>query len=72
MDMHWVVTFASQSNPTAQINIVKSDVQFLTNDHVTITIEVSDVDNFYEKAKQLKYEITYPITNEPCGSVRSF
>jgi hypothetical protein len=40
MDMHWVVTFASQSNPTAQINIVKSDAQFLTN--------------------------------EPCGSVRSF
>jgi predicted enzyme related to lactoylglutathione lyase len=71
MDMHWVITFASPTNPTAQINIVKSDLQFSTNDHVTITIEVSDVDSLYEKAKQHKYEITYPITNEPWG-VRRF
>jgi predicted enzyme related to lactoylglutathione lyase len=72
MDMHWVVTFASPSNPTAQINIVKSDAQFLKNGHVTIRIEASDVDSLYEKAKRLKYEITYPITNEPRGPVRRF
>lgn len=72
MDMHWVVTFASPSNPTAQINIVKSDNQFSSNDHVTITIEVSDIDSLYEKANQLGYEITYPITNEPWGPVRRF
>jgi predicted enzyme related to lactoylglutathione lyase len=72
MDMHWVVTFASLSNPTAQINIVKSDNQFSSNDHVTITIEVSDVDSLYEKAKESGYEITYPITNETWGPVRRF
>jgi predicted enzyme related to lactoylglutathione lyase len=72
MDMHWVVTFASPSNPTSQLNIVKSDKVFSSNDHITITIEVSDVDTLYEKANQLGYEITYPITNEPWGPIRRF
>ena len=72
MDMHWVLTFASTSNPTAQINIVKSDNLFISNDHVTISIEVSDVDGLYEKAKNLNYEIAYPLTNELWGPVRRF
>ena len=65
MDMHWVLTFASPTNPTAQINIVKSEKNFISNAHVTISIEVADVDSLYEKAKELDYEITYPLTNEP-------
>lgn len=28
MDMYWVVTFASPSNPTSQLKIVKSDKNF--------------------------------------------
>lgn len=72
MDLHWVLTFASPSNPTAQINIVKSENRFVSNDHVTVSIEVEDVDTLYEKAKVLGYEITYPITNEPWGMVRRF
>ncbi|MGC4104153.1 VOC family protein [Ferruginibacter sp.] len=72
MDMHWVVTFASPSNPTAQINIVQSDKEFASNDHITITMEVADVDSLFEKATAAGYEITYPLTNEPWGSVRRF
>lgn len=72
MDMHWVITFASPSNPTAQINIVQSDTSFVSNDQVTISLEVADVDFLYERAKELNYEITYPITNEPWGLVRRF
>lgn len=72
MDMHWVVTFASTSNATAQLNIVQSEQVFSSNDHVTITIEVADVDVLYEKAKLSGYEITYPNTNEPWGNVRRF
>ena len=72
MDMHWVLTFASPSNPTAQINIVKSEKDFISNDHITISIEVSEVDRLYEKAKELNYEITYPLTDEPWGPVRRF
>jgi predicted enzyme related to lactoylglutathione lyase len=71
MDMQWVITFASPSNPTAQINVVKSDNEFSSNDQITISVEVSDIDHLYNKAKQLHYEITYPITDEPWG-VRRF
>ncbi len=72
MDMHWVLTFASPSNPSAQINIVKSEKDFISNDHITISIEVADVDSLYEKAKKAGYEITYPLTNETWGPVRRF
>ena len=72
MDLHWVITFASPSNPAAQLNIVKSEKDFVSNDHVTITMEVPDVDTLYEKAKALHLEITYPLTNEPWGLVRRF
>ena len=72
MDMHWVMTFASSSNPTAQVNIVKSEKSFVSNDHVTISMEVSDVDSLYEKAKESGYEITYPLTTETWGPVRRF
>jgi predicted enzyme related to lactoylglutathione lyase len=72
MDMHWVLTFASPSNPTAQVNIVKSEKSFVSDDHITISIEVSDVDSLYEKAIELGYEITYPLTNETWGLVRRF
>jgi uncharacterized glyoxalase superfamily protein PhnB len=72
MDLHWVITFASPSNPTAQLNIVQSDHPFSANDHITITMEVADVDSLYEKAMQSGYEITYPLTNEPWGPVRRF
>lgn len=72
MDMHWVITFSSPSNPTAQLNIVKTEKQFSSNDHITITIEVADVDDLYEKAGQLQLEIIYPLTDEPWGPVRRF
>ena len=72
MDMHWVLTFASPSNPTAQVNIVKSEKSFVSNDHVTISMEVSDVDSLYEKAKESGYVITYPLTTETWGPVRRF
>ncbi len=72
MDMEWILTFASTLNPTAQISIVKSDHLFISNDYITLSIEVSDIDKLYEKAISLNYEITYPITNEPWGVRRFF
>ena len=71
MDMKWILTFVSSSNPTAQISIVHSDKLDNSNPNITLSIEVSDIDKFYEKAKSLNYEITYEITNEPWG-VRRF
>ncbi len=63
MDMEWVLTFASESNPTAQINIIKSDNP--SNSNISISIEVADIDILYKKANSLGYEITYSIRDEP-------
>ena len=72
MDMEWILTFVSESNSTAQITIVKDEEKILNNSDLTITIEVSDIDEIYEKANSNKYEITYPITNESWGVRRFF
>ena len=71
MDMQWILTFASVSNPTAQISILQKDVSNTSGPVITITIEVTDVDDTYAKAISLGYKIVYPITNEPWG-VRRF
>jgi predicted enzyme related to lactoylglutathione lyase len=72
MDMKWVLTFVSGSNPTAQITIVQSDKEDNSSSNITLSIEVSDIDELYEKAKALNYEIIYEITNEPWGVRRFF
>ena len=72
MDMDWILTFASSTNQTAQISIVKGEnVSGHTSD-ITLSIEVSDLDILHEKAQALNYEIVYPITNEPWGVRRFF
>ena len=72
MDMKWILTFISKSNPTAQINIIHSEGPIGVNSGVGISFEVSDIDLMYKKAKSNNYEITYPITNEPWGVRRFF
>jgi predicted enzyme related to lactoylglutathione lyase len=71
MDMQWVLTFASEDNPAAQVTVVKSDNADKLQPGITLSIEVSDVDSLYQKAKALNYEITYEIKDEPWG-VRRF
>ena len=66
-----IITFASVSNPTAQVNILKKDETLNSNPAITLTIEVSDIDILYSKANSLGYKILYPITNETF-SVRRF
>jgi predicted enzyme related to lactoylglutathione lyase len=70
MDMEWILTFASDTNPTAQISFVKTDNA--DNSNVSISIEVSDIDVLYESAKLFGYELVYDITNEPWGVRRFF
>ena len=71
MDMEWILTFSSLTNPAAQISIVKADHVDNLNSQITLSIEVSDIDVLYENAKVCNYEIVYDITNEPWG-VRRF
>ena len=67
MDMQWILTFASISNPTAQISILQKDVSNTSAPGISVTIEVTDVDSLYSKAISLGHKIVYPITTEEFG-----
>src|ERR1700722_20820698 len=69
MDMGFITTFVSPTNPTSQINVLHDDGSsaLLPN----VSIEVEDVDKVYVDAKARGLEIAYPLTDEPWG-VRRF
>jgi uncharacterized glyoxalase superfamily protein PhnB len=67
MDLGWVTTVASPSNPSAQITIVASDDMAAPG----ISVEVADVDAVHAKAVERGFEIAYPLRNEEWG-VRRF
>ena len=69
MDMGWIITFASPSNPTAQVSVVASDTR--NEPHADISVEVADVDACHAAAQRYGYSIVYPLTDEPWG-VRRF
>ena len=71
MDMQWILTFASVSNPTAQVSIVKTDKSVNVETGITLTIEIDGIDEMYAKAISLGLKIVYPITDEVWG-VRRF
>lgn len=72
MDMGWILTFISESNPTAQINLLYSDKQIIDNSNVAISIESSDVDGLYKKALLENIDVVYPIKVEKWGVKRFF
>lgn len=72
MDMGWILTFVSKSNPTAQINILHSDKPFIDNSNVALSLECSDVDGLYKKAISENIEIVYPLKVEDWGVKRFF
>ena len=70
MDMGFIVTLVSPSNPTAQVSLMRDD------DASTIlpqiSIEVADVDDVHSRAVSRGLNIVYPLTNEPWGVRRFF
>ena len=70
MDMGFIVTLVSPSNPTAQVSLMRDD------DSPTIlpqiSIEVADVDDVHSRAVSHGLNIVYPLTNEPWGVRRFF
>jgi uncharacterized glyoxalase superfamily protein PhnB len=73
MDMGWILTFVSKENTTAQISIFRNNKDKpLDNSGVFLSIEVADIDTWYEQAKAKNIEIMYPITNEDWGVRRFF
>jgi catechol 2,3-dioxygenase-like lactoylglutathione lyase family enzyme len=70
MDLGWVMTLRSPSNPTAQVILLRDDK---TSDaRPQISIEVDDVDEIHAKAVELGLRILYPLTDEPWGVRRFF
>jgi catechol 2,3-dioxygenase-like lactoylglutathione lyase family enzyme len=70
MDMGFIVTLVSPSNPTAQISLLR-DEEGSSTPYAHLSIEVANVDEIYERANERGLKIIYPLTNEPWG-VRRF
>jgi catechol 2,3-dioxygenase-like lactoylglutathione lyase family enzyme len=67
MDIGWVVTLASPTNPSAQVTIIGNDDPAAPG----ISVEVDDVDAVHAKAVEQGFEIAYPLRDEEWG-VRRF
>jgi catechol 2,3-dioxygenase-like lactoylglutathione lyase family enzyme len=67
MDLGWVVTVASPTNPSAQVTIIGNDDPAAPG----ISIEVDDVDAIHARAAERGFEIAYPLRDEEWG-VRRF
>ena len=70
MDMGFIVTFVSPSNPTAQISILRDDGG--STPLPDVSVEVADVDHVHQRAVERGLEIVYPLTDEPWGVRRFF
>jgi catechol 2,3-dioxygenase-like lactoylglutathione lyase family enzyme len=70
MDMGWIMTFASPSNPTAQVSLLTADASAPVVPQVSV--EVADVDAVHAEAVRRGLEIVHPLTDEPWGVRRFF
>ncbi|WP_330228600.1 VOC family protein [Nocardia sp. NBC_00508] len=69
MDLGWVVTMASPSNPTAQVLLVGPDAEQPQPD---MSVEVDDVDAVHGAMTAAGADIVYPLRDEPWGVRRFF
>jgi catechol 2,3-dioxygenase-like lactoylglutathione lyase family enzyme len=67
MDIGWVVTLASPTNPSVQVTIIGNDDMAAPG----ISVGVADVDAVHAKAVEEDFEIVYPLRDEEWG-VRRF
>jgi catechol 2,3-dioxygenase-like lactoylglutathione lyase family enzyme len=70
MDMEWIVTFVSATNPTAQLSTLTLDATAPVMPDVSV--EVEDVDGLHAEAQRRGLPIMYPLTDEPWGVRRFF
>jgi predicted enzyme related to lactoylglutathione lyase len=70
MDMGFIVTLVSPSNPTAQVTLMRDDDSPAILPQ--ISVEVADVDDVHSRAVSRGLQVVYPLTNEPWGVRRFF
>jgi catechol 2,3-dioxygenase-like lactoylglutathione lyase family enzyme len=69
MNLGWVVTVASPSNPTAQVTFLGPDPSGM---HADMSVEVDDVDAVHAVLVQRGADIVYALRDEPWGVRRFF
>ncbi|WP_280268505.1 VOC family protein [Nocardia wallacei] len=69
MDLGWVVTLASPTNPTAQIILFGANAE---QPQPNISVEVDDVDAVHESMVAAGADIVYALRDEPWGVRRFF
>ena len=67
MDLDWVMTVVSPTNPAVQVNIIGNDDMAAPG----ISVGVANVDAVHAKAIERGVEIVYPLRDEEWG-VRRF
>jgi predicted enzyme related to lactoylglutathione lyase len=70
MDMGFIVTLVSPTNPTAQVTLMRDDDPSAILPQ--ISVEVADVDDVHARAVSRGFKVVYPLTNEPWGVRRFF
>jgi catechol 2,3-dioxygenase-like lactoylglutathione lyase family enzyme len=70
MDLGWILTFASPTNPTAQVSVVREDASAPVVPR--LTVEVADVDAVHAEAVRRGLGLVHPLTDEPWGVRRFF
>ena len=70
MDMGFIVTLVSPTNPTAQVSLVRDDGSSAILPQMSV--EVADVDEVHARAVSRGFKVVYPLTNEPWGVRRFF
>jgi uncharacterized glyoxalase superfamily protein PhnB len=62
MDMGWIATLVSSDQPAAQVSVFERDAEEGTKPFVSV--EVADVDAVHARARELGYEVVYPLRDE--------
>lgn len=70
MDLGWVVTLASPSNPTAQVTLMSHDKTAPVVPDMSV--EVEDVDAAYAAMRESGAEVVHPLQDEEWGVRRFF
>lgn len=70
MDMGFIVTLRSSTNPTAQVTLMRDDESSAILPQMSV--EVADVDDVHARAVSRGFKVVYPLTNEPWGVRRFF
>jgi catechol 2,3-dioxygenase-like lactoylglutathione lyase family enzyme len=69
MDLDWIATFVSPSNPTAQVTLISGDPSGV---HPDASVEVEDVDAVHARVVERGYDVVYGPADEPWRVRRFF